>query len=117
MDRIKSVPIKKPAESGWIEDCGLPNHGSAAGRFNFELKPRTTRHFHLRHQAQPAARFETLDAPEVQSVANHEGIRITATPAQSHAAHKKIEEPSDLPQEIREVPSVRPPNPLDGSNG
>ena len=26
MDRVERVPIKKPAESGWIEDCCLPNH-------------------------------------------------------------------------------------------
>src|SRR5580704_11320428 len=40
-------------------------------------------------------------------------MRIPAAPAQSHAAHKKIEEASDLPQETGEVPSGRAPNPLD----
>ena len=50
MDRVKRVPIEKPAKSGRIENCRLPNHGAMAVWFNLELKPRTTRHFHLRHQ-------------------------------------------------------------------
>ena len=70
MDRIKSVPIKKPAESGWIEDCGLPNHGTMANWFDLKLKPRTSRHFHLCHKVQPATRFKTLDAPEIQSISS-----------------------------------------------
>jgi hypothetical protein len=31
MDRVERVPIKKPAESGWIEDCCLPNHRALVG--------------------------------------------------------------------------------------
>jgi len=117
MDRVERVPIKKPAESGWVEDCCLPNHRAMVGWFNFELKPRTAGHFHLRHEVQPAVRLNTLDSPEIQSIASYQRLRITATPAESHATHKKIEESSDLPQETGKVPSVRTSNPLDGSKG
>src|SRR5664279_1397696 len=85
------------------------------GWFNFELKPRTARHFHLRHEVQPAVLFNTLNAPEIQSIASYQCVRITAAPAESYATHKKIEESSNLPQKTGKIPSVRPPNPLDGS--
>jgi hypothetical protein len=87
------------------------------GWFNFELKPRTARHFHLRHEVQPAVRFNTLDAPEIQSIASYQCVRITATPAESHATHKKIEEASNLPEKTGKVPSVRTSNPLDWRKG
>jgi len=87
------------------------------GWFNFELKPRTARHFHLRHEVQPAIRFNTLDAPEIQSVASYQRVRITATPAEPHTTHKKIEESSNPPQKTGKVPTVRTSNPLDGSEG
>src|ERR1039457_4681441 len=97
MDRKKGVPIQNPAESGRIEDCGLPNYGALVGCFHFELKPRAARHFHLRHQVQPTARFDTLDAPEIQSIPCYKCLWIAAAPAQSHSAYKEIEEASNLP--------------------
>jgi hypothetical protein len=117
VDWIKSVPINKPAEPCRIENCGLPNHRAIAGWFNFELKPRTARNFHFRHEVEPAARFDTLDAPEIESIASDQCVSITAAPAQSHATHKEIEEASNLPEKTCKVPTVLASNPLDGRKG
>jgi len=112
---VKRVPIEKPCQPSGIENCGLTNYGAQALWFNLKLKPRAARHFHLCCQIQSTIRFKALYAPEIQSIANGQSVRISPAPPQPHAASEKIEEASNPPQETSKVPTSQTANPLDWS--
>src|ERR1035438_6070578 len=104
MRRIKRVPIEKPCQSGRIKNCSLPNEGASAIRLHLESQPSAARHFHFSDKTQFAIRHKDFHSPEIQSIACGKRVRIATAPTQSHAAYKEIQEASDPPKNVGEVP-------------
>ena len=57
------------AEAQGVEDGGLRDPAAHLPRFDLELQPGTARDLHLGPQAEQAAGFDGLYAPEVERVA------------------------------------------------
>ena len=105
MDGTEQVPVGQPDAAGGIEHRGLANLDPAGlVRIDLELQPQAAGDPHLRRQAQPTARLERLDPPEVDRVADAEIDRVAPAAPQSDAAAQGVHQSTRAPEPVAGVP-------------
>jgi hypothetical protein len=109
--RAKKMPVEHPAEPSRLELCNLPNHCRRTGRLCAELQPSTPGDLHFRKQPKPPAWLVRFNTPEIQSASRKWSLRVGPASPHSYAAYYEIDQTTNPPQRITEIPAVSAADP------
>src|SRR5581483_8142777 len=117
VQRVERIPVCEPDHPARIKDRRLANMRAVMPRRDFELQPEPTGDLHLGSEPEQSSGLETLDAPEVDGVADLQVDVIAPTAPQAHAAAGRVEQTAEQPEPVRGVPAGRSADPLDRNEG